>query len=288
MAGKRPAKAKRAGPRDSIMIDCHIHTRLCGHAHGVMEAYVQRALAAGLKKIAFLDHLTDPETETGNSMTVKEIPLYFQAVQRLKRRYQGRIDVAAGLEVDFTPAHFDGPIAACDPFDFDVIGGGLHFPGGVDIVTGASPLKRGGIDADEARALYFNALEQMVDRGSFDFVCHFDLIKKFGGAGSGRSFETQTDRILAKIKAANLAVEVNGSGFDHPPRESYPGFKIVKKCFARGIDLTIGSDAHRPDQAGRGSRRILKMIKSAGYSHVAVFSKRKKERVPIDSGMGGK
>ena len=267
------------------MIDCHIHTRLCGHAHGVMEAYVQRALEAGLKKISFLDHLTAEEAEKGYSMTVEEIPLYFQAVQRLKYQYKGRIDVGAGLEIDFFPERFDDLVAATELFDFDVIGGGLHFPGGIDIVTAASPLKNG-MDADDAYAIYFKALEQMIDRGSFDFICHLDLIKKFGCRLPHRSFEKEMDHILAKIKAANLAIEVNGSGFDHLPGESYPGGKIIKKCFDHGIDLTIGSDAHRPDQVGRGRQRILKMMISAGYRHVAVFSKRKKEMIPIEAGMG--
>ncbi|MCD4692171.1 MAG: PHP domain-containing protein, partial [Calditrichales bacterium] len=41
--------------------DYHIHTKLCKHARGEMEEYVEQALRIGLKEIAFTDHIPLPD-----------------------------------------------------------------------------------------------------------------------------------------------------------------------------------------------------------------------------------
>ena len=38
------------------LIDLHSHTTRCGHASGEMQAYVERALALGLRDFGFSDH----------------------------------------------------------------------------------------------------------------------------------------------------------------------------------------------------------------------------------------
>ena len=63
------------------MIDYHVHTSLCNHAEGVMEAYIQKAVDIGLKEICFLDHLIISEPANRLSMTPDEVPFYFQAIQ---------------------------------------------------------------------------------------------------------------------------------------------------------------------------------------------------------------
>ncbi|VEN73299.1 putative Histidinol-phosphatase [Candidatus Desulfarcum epimagneticum] len=263
------------------MIDCHIHTRLCGHARGPMEAYVTRALERGLDAICFLDHLFEPDGRDGLSMTFKEIPLYFQAVQRLRRRHRGRIDIKAGLEADFDPRRFQELADACRPFDFDVIAGAVHFPGGVDIASRRSPLKTGEADPDRIYETYFETLGQMAETGFFDVVCHFDLPKKFGVVFPSRSFDREIHDVLLKIKAAGMAVEANAAGFDHAAAEPYPGPDIMRKCFEMGIDAVPGSDAHSPDQVGRHIPRVIEMMRAAGYGHMTIFEKREKKKLPI-------
>ena len=89
------------------MIDYHVHTPLCNHAKGQMEAYVRKAADIGLQEICFLDHLTICETGKNLSMSVEEVPLYFKHIQALKKRYESIISVKAGLEIDFSPEHAD-------------------------------------------------------------------------------------------------------------------------------------------------------------------------------------
>ena len=143
------------------MIDYHLHTLFCNHAVGGMERYIQSAVDLGLREICFLDHLTVRETEPGLSMTVKEIPYYFYAVQILKQKYRDNISVKAGLEIDFNPNHAELYQDIVNTYAFDVIASSLHFPNGLDIVTHRSGWRHGEKDADDVYALYFEHLQKI-------------------------------------------------------------------------------------------------------------------------------
>ncbi len=81
------------------MIDYHVHTSLCNHAEGGMEAYIRKAVDIGLKDICFLDHLTMQPAADNFSMAPGEVPFYFQALQRFKQQYKGTINVKIGLYI---------------------------------------------------------------------------------------------------------------------------------------------------------------------------------------------
>lgn len=264
----------------SCKIDYHIHTMLCNHAQNGMEAYIKKAVLAGFDEICFLDHLTISAPGNKFSMTPSEVPLYFQAVQNLKNRYKEIISIKAGLEIDYHPEHTGLIHNIIESFSFDVIGGSLHFPGGVDVVSHKSDWSKGEYKTDHIYRLYFEYLDKMIDDDYFDFVCHIDLIKKFG-RDSLEYFEKEYDGIIEKIAKKNLAVEVNTSGYSHPANNVYPSFEILKKCFESGVEITIGSDAHDPDNIGRHYEKVLPVIILAGYKHVCVFTERKRCLVEI-------
>ncbi len=262
------------------MIDYHVHTPLCNHAEGAMLAYVEKAVEIGLRDLCFLDHLTFPERENGQSMRPGEVALYFQAVQLLKYRYKGTINVKAGLEVDFNPAYIDEIQAIVQTFAFDVIGGSLHSPCGQDIVSRSSDWGHGKLDTDDIYTLYFKELDKMLDHDYFDVLCHLDLFKKFGRKPS-RSFDDRVDAILQKIKEKGLTIEVNTSGYDHLANEMYPSLSMIIKCGQLGIPLTLGSDAHTPENIGQHYDRILPVLVSAGYRQLSTFTKRKRTEMAI-------
>jgi len=273
------------------MIDYHLHTLFCNHATGGMERYVQNAVDLGFREICFLDHLTirpachcearaGRRAASGLSMTPEEIPHYFYAVQILKKNYKSKISIKAGLEVDFNTNHTDLYQKIVDTYAFDVIAASLHFPNGFDIVTHRSGWRYGENDADEVYALYFEQLQKMLEYDYFDVICHIDLIKKFGRKPK-RSFEIEYDNILEIIKDKGKTIEVNTSGYDHPARDIYPSLKILKKCYKKGISITMGSDAHRPANVGRHYERVLPILLSTGYRQLAIFRKRQRAEVQI-------
>ena len=122
----------------------------------------------------------------------------------------------------------------------------------------------------------------MLAHDYFDILCHLDLPKKFD-EDLGSDFEDRLADILARKATRDLAVEVNTSGFDHPAAEAYPSTRVLSALKAAGIGVTVGSDAHRPEEIGRHFARAFDRIHAAGISHLALFTGRLRSEVPSPS-----
>ncbi|RJP84181.1 MAG: histidinol-phosphatase HisJ family protein [Desulfobacteraceae bacterium] len=262
------------------MIDYHVHTSLCNHANGAMDQYIQNAVAAGLKEICFLDHLTLHKNGRAQSMSPDDVPFYFHAARQLAYEYKHQILVKVGLEVDFDPENADQAQEIIRPFDFDVIGGSVHFIGDVNIVSSKDASVREKQSIDEICEQYLERLDQMISLDFADIVCHLDVVKKFGRRPSA-VFEKKFDDILSKISYSNLTVELNTSGYSQAAKEFYPGAALLKKCHDRNIPVTIGSDAHSPDQVGRHYDKAMNLLLTTGYRHVSAFSRRTRYDIEI-------
>src|SRR6056297_1269573 len=117
------------------MMDYHVHTLLCNHATGPMEKYIDSAIKKGLSEICFLDHLTLNKQGRSQSMSPMAVPVYYYAVRRLQAGCRGIINVKVGLEVDFCPELDKEAMSIVSRFDFDMIGGSVHFIGERNIVS---------------------------------------------------------------------------------------------------------------------------------------------------------
>ncbi len=262
------------------MIDYHVHTALCGHAEGSMEAYVCSAIRNGLQEICFLDHFTRRPYDRKNSMTDAELPFYYNEARRLQEKYHSQIKVKVGLEIDFNPELLSVIEDIVGSFSFDCIGASVHFIGDWNIVSYRQADRYGEEDLIKLGQLYAESLLDMMQYDFFDILCHIDVIKKFGQTPL-RSFMSDKTELFAEIKKRGYVVEVNTSGYDHPVREPYPSFNILARLCEAGIPVTIGSDAHRPEDVGRHFAKTIRMIRSAGYKYLLSFDKRTRDMILV-------
>ncbi|MEW5910699.1 MAG: histidinol-phosphatase [Thermodesulfobacteriota bacterium] len=263
------------------MIDYHLHTPLCRHAVKSMDLYVRRAISLGLSEICFLDHLILTPPNNSKSMSLSEVPLYYHAIQILKNRYQEFIIVKGGLEIDFQPEVMNIVERLTASFAFDAVGASVHFVDGLDIVSRSAVQTHQHLNPDLLYSHYLEKLRKMLDFSFYDFICHFDLPKKFGKKIHG-SYKTELDEILSLIKQKGIALEVNTAGYDHPAGEAYPSPGILVLCHDLDIPITLGSDAHSPDDIGRYYGRMLDQIRQIGYGHLTGFSKRIPYPIPLE------
>jgi histidinol-phosphatase (PHP family) len=261
-------------------INYHIHTPLCNHAVGSMPRYIREAVSLGLAEICFLDHLTLNPADRRLSMSLEEVPLYFLAARELAYQHREEIQVKVGLEIDFYPDAVELIETIVQTFDFDVIGCSVHFLGAFDIVSKRGDWRFGKGDTDEVYALYFKTMNQMLDHDFFDLICHFDLPKKYGRY-SQLPFSEEIDRLLLRIKEKGVVVELNTSGYSHLANEAYPSPAILEKCFNLGIPISLGSDAHHPDQLISHYDQAERLFHSVGYTHLATFYRRCLGQSPI-------
>jgi histidinol-phosphatase (PHP family) len=247
--------------KDEIDISCdgHVHTRLCGHAVGEMEEYVEAALACGLREIIFLEHF-----ETGISyrestwLSAADFSFYQEECRRLAAAYAGRIRVGAGVEVGLNPQRLEEISAFIGSYDWARVGLSYHYFAGQDghhvNMLSRKPENIRCFDAlghSEVLTRYFTDLLAALRVLEVDVVCHLDAALRYC---QGLAYVTEhwylIDDILAEMSRKKIALEINTSGF--PLRgEPFPGATIIDRARRCGLRFVAGSDAHQPQDVGR-------------------------------------
>jgi len=264
-----------------MLIDYHIHTKLCGHASGEMEEYVENAIKNGLAEMGFSDHLPLFHIEPGDlSMKMEDFPIYVNKVKEMQEKYKDKITIRFGCEVEYTPEIEKKTKDILSQYNFDYLLGSTHFLGMwiFDHPDHKDEFEKR--DIYEIYSDYFNGLEKMISSGMFDIVAHIDLIKKFGYKPS-RPLEEIYKKVAKKINENNMAIEINTSGLHKPVKEMYPTPELLKICFEANIPVTLGSDAHRPEDVTRDFDKAIELIKNTGYTKIAQFVNRKRILINI-------
>jgi len=262
-----------------MLVDYHIHTRFCGHATGEMWQYVEEAVQKGFREIGFSDHFplierADPRL----AMSWEQLPIYIEEVDCLARKYSGLITIRKGVEVDYEP-HLEKRIReALQVYDFDYVYGSVHNIGGWQFDSPREQDRWEHCDVEKTYKDYFHLVQKAAGSGLFDIIAHLDVVKKFGYRPA-RDYFGLIQETLDVIKEAGLAVELNTSGLRKPVGEIYPDLKTVEESIRRGLPVTFGSDAHRPQEVGQDIAHYLKELKGLGLTAVAVFANRKRSLV---------
>ncbi|HUI05898.1 MAG TPA: histidinol-phosphatase [Verrucomicrobiae bacterium] len=261
-----------------ILCDYHMHTALCKHAAGPMEAYVERGIELGLQEIGFADHNPLPDGRSANvRMTEAELDYYVERVTDLRYRYKGKIEVLLGLEVDYVDGLEDYLASQIAAHPWDYIIGSIHFLDNA-CRQPSWPRQYPG-DPHELYVRYFERMRRMVQSGFCDIVAHFDVVKRSGHLPGEREADDVACTLQA-IKDAGICMEINTSGYRHaelPEPQPYPTLAIVEQALTLGIPLTVNSDAHAPEQVGLQFATVEKFLKRNGCTQLAQFELRQRQ-----------
>ena len=267
-------------------VDYHIHTKLCGHASGEMEEYLAAAQRLGCAEIGFSDHLPlyffpPGQIPEGYAMSREELPEYVAAVERLKEK-AGGVKVKLGIEADYAPGFTEQLSVLLKSQPFDYVLGSVHF------IDGWSFDNEEEIDQYKSWKLidlyerYFALLCQGADSGYFDIMAHADLIKKFGFVPEENLYPLYEDAVKV-LKRAGVCLEVNTAGLRYPIGEFYPAPAFLRLAVRRGIPLTLGSDAHKPEQVGAGFKEALAFLKEIDCHELTLFNQRQRSSYKLYS-----
>ena len=257
-------------------IDLHNHTTRCNHAEGSIDDYIRKAIEEKIDIFGFSDHAPmdfDPKYRMG----FEEMAAYEAEVREAKERYADKIEIRLGYEVDWLPGHVDERVLKAE---VDYLIGSVHF---IDKWGFDNPEfigKYEGADIDGIWRDYFDLVEAMAKSRLFDIVGHLDLIKVF-------KYVPRTDvRLIAEgamdaIAEAGMAIELNAAGYRKPIGEAYPSRELLQMAFDRGIPVTFGSDAHKPEQVGYKKEELHAFARSVGYTEAADYIRRKRVMRPF-------
>ena len=263
-----------------MRVDYHTHTKLCKHATGMPADYVAAAVDRGIDEIGLSDHTPMPPWyDAAWRMTIDQFPGYLEALDEAVRRFDGKITVRRGLESDFYPGTEDFVRDVIGRADFDYVIGSVHYLDDWGFDNPDHKARYEGRDIAELYREYFAAIRDTARSGLFDIVGHFDLIKKFGHRPD-RPVDDAVEEALAAVKEAGMSVELNTSGLRKPCKEVYPSRSILETAHRMGVALTLGSDAHRPDEVGAGFDGAVALLREIGVTHIVRYARRTPEPVP--------
>jgi histidinol-phosphatase (PHP family) len=257
-----------------MRIDLHNHTTRCNHAKGSMESYIKRAIELGIDIYGFSEH-APMKFDDYYRLDFSEMSEYENDVLKLKEKYNKKIKILLGYEVDYLKGYIDKKVLNAN---VDYLIGSVHF------------LKEWGfdnpefIDEYENRDIeqiwqeYFDAIEAMAKSGHFDIVGHLDLIKIFNFIPK-KDIRLIATNALKAIKKSNMVIELNSAGLRKPIKEIYPSPILLELAYEMEIPITFSSDAHAIGQVGFRYNEALALAKKIGYTKAVTFEQRQPQLI---------
>jgi len=283
--------------KQPLFSSMHTHTKFCDGRDDI-ETMCRAAYENSLYAIGFSSHApVDKQLNLTNDWNMKSelAQEYASQVLAAKERWQGKLKVFLGLEVDYVKGKrspLDGDIVS---LNLDYIIGSVHYlypENGAQPFTVDGPqeefdngLKDGfGGNAQRLMHSYYDAVAEMIKTGGFDIIGHADLLKKNTMGKNLWSIEEETERqkeIVRLAKKAKLLFEVNTGGINRKKiPETYPSLSFLKIIKKFNVPVIITADAHCARDIKGNYVIALNTLKSAGIkNHFILEEKTTKNKI---------
>ena len=268
------------------MIDCHMHTPLCGHAVGEPADYVRNASQNGISLITFTCHVPLDDDRLGGSgirMAENDLPRYLEMVSEAAGLGDELgVRVLTGIEAEIAPDRemMERMDEILTRHRFDFILGSLHHP----LPLYRQWLQANGILEDrEVIDTYFRHLTEGARSGRYDSLAHPDVIRIYGTVQHFEPAEHEPviREFLQTVADQDICLEVNTSGLTKGVYQVHPDPLILDWAAEASVRLTIGSDAHRPESVGQKFTEVLPLLAEKGFAELHYFEGRKRHAIPI-------
>jgi histidinol-phosphatase (PHP family) len=167
-------------------------------------------------------------------------------------------------------------LAAMYPWDFFL--GSVHYLGEFNVDATAEDWRTEDVDARWRE--YFDVWTQAARSRLFDSLAHPDLPKKFNFRPKA-DFTNVYEDALRAVADSGIAIEVSTAGLRKPCKEIYPSEQFLRIAHRFNIPITLGSDAHVPQDVGADFGKAVALARTCGYSKIARFTMRKRDLVKL-------
>jgi histidinol-phosphatase (PHP family) len=264
-----------------------------------IDRYVEVALGRGVTEVGFVEHLyrcvesqealgqwwkRDPHPHLVREMDeimARELDMsldrYVEAILAAKSR---GLPVKLGLGVDFEPGTMPAVMDLIAPYPWDYLIGSVHWIGAWWFMRPSGPVELERRGVRRAFEEYFELVTALAETGMVDSLGHADVIKVAGHVPDG-SLAYLWDPIVEATARSGMAVEISSQGLLRAVREIYPAPAFLARFAATGVPITLGSDAHSPDDSAFGYDQIVAAARQAGYSDYLRFSARRRISTPL-------
>jgi histidinol-phosphatase (PHP family) len=271
------------------MIDYHIHTNHSIDAQGDLEDYCEKALSIGLKEICFTNHCElDPARNDSficfdgqrEKFTRQGLLRLRDEIEKQRVRYHSSgLSIKFGIEVGYYKGIDPVLEQVTNGVELDFVLGSIHCLEHICIDSSREYMNYfPDHSAHSMLTNYFQAVEDLVKSKLFNSVGHLDVYKKYGISYYKEEIhevlETSLRKIYRIMADTNTALEINTAGLRRID-QFYPAPSIIKYAREQGLKMiTIGSDAHRVSDLGKGISEGFEYAKSFGFDTVYRFDRK--------------
>lgn len=267
--------------RKGIRADMHNHTNNSHDSKCSITELCKAQIEAGNSIFAVTDHFDVEYCKKYDYHKI--IRNSFNDAAWAEKEYESRIEVLKGVEAGEAVWYNDEANELFSGMDFDVIIGSVH---AVRYPKYEMPFAR--IDfseMDEGTVIdymnvYFDDVYDMVCNTQLDILAHLASPVKYICGNYGRKidlhmFEDKIEKILKRVIESGIILEVNTSSLSSKYDETMPEEWILKKYKDMGgYMISVGSDSHTAQNAGREFDRAYKMLKDIGFKNAFYVKKR--------------
>ena len=275
-----------------MLVDYHVHTPYCGHAHGKIVEYIDRAIELGFGEIGFADHLgryylthVQRRRFWDWGMNERNISRYVAELLELRDVYRDRIRIKIGLEIDFIEGADELLAPFLDHFDFDFTLASVHcLPR-----FGWSHLSEyRNYDPRQVVEEYFRLARAALRSRKFSSVAHPDFIwryLKLPDDDAAVLYKREIEELVREAVESDGCIEINANGYlwsqNTADEEQDPFVMLLGELRTRTVPVTLGSDAHDPGMVGKAFGDLVPVLHSWEIRSCATFTEGKRQMVPL-------
>lgn len=262
----------------SYPYNLHSHTRF-GDGKNTPEQMADAAFSLGLKTFGFSEHSVLPWYERW-CMTPYGQEEYIKEITRLKKEYEGRMEIALGIEMDLNSDYSEKQLKL-----FEYIISSVHSviaPDGNRYYADNSPeeILKGISVFGSAKAFaekYFENVVKAAKRENADILGHFDLFLKYNEKAkfvdeSEKWYKDLSFATAEEVAKTGIIVEVNTGAISRKARSiPYPKKEIIEYMNNKGVRFILSSDTHSVDSINCFFDESLEILRSCNVKTLCAY-----------------
>ena len=247
------------------LVDCHTHT-VFSDGKSTFEENMRAAEALGVTTIACTDHWGRPDF-VDCSIEEARLGEYAAAIAQIREDFP-QLEIVHGLEADWYPGCATDLKETRGSATFLL--GSIHYLQEKALDWDKDMRIWEELGADELWRLYAKEWCKAATSGLFDSMAHPDLPRLFALSGYAPTINLAPlfDSMAEAAHAGSVHVEINTAGLTKDFADFYPQEPLLKRFFAAGVPLTVGSDAHHASRIGENIEAAYRYARRIGYTSI--------------------
>ncbi len=262
------------------MWDYHMHLERGAQTVSYIELFMAKAAGVGIIEIGVTEHLYRFREARNilwdDYVASRSVNTVGSHVSLIERAREAGIPVKLGIEADYVPGKEREIERVLKMFPLDYAIGSVHWLDGW--AFDLNPRDWEGRSVEAVYRKYYETLGRAAESGLFDVIGHPGNIAYFGHRAPASLLFDLEEEFLSRVARLPVALEINSGGLIRPAKELFPRPDMARRIAERGIPVTTGSDAHRPEDVGNDFPNLYRQMREWGFREVLTFERR--QRLP--------